>query len=792
MENIRKSFLINRDKSLIVGATAFFIVLCFFYFFVIDDVAAESWKLGMSFWGVLVATAVLIIAYKKFDDLKIFRLSLIITYVIYLFADIFWFKGVVIDQIEVLSSHPSIILYILNNIFLAISVFFLIKERLKIWNNTRPIIDGVLIGILVCIAIWMMFYDRIESLYLINEFEKLDLIVDFVYIITDFTSIFTLLIFLYIEKVQTEKNTIKSMFVGYILFFIADVVYIYLYWNQIYSMDRFVDVIWPLSLILIAGASFRKLETSEANIDYIYDNLAHKEASYDKAAIMIIISLLVLILIVSQGMLALIVIVPVIAFRLLLSKHITVNNNNRILNYKYEDSNISLRQINRKLVEGNRNLDMLANFDTLTRTYNRRRLILEIERFIEREDEDSRFAILFIDIDRFKAINDNYGHDFGDLVLIETAKRLSGIIGKNDIISRQGGDEFVIVIDKYENITKIEYICNQIIEEMKREYKLQSRTINTSASVGVVLYPEDSRSLEGLYKYADLALYKAKKSGRNKFVFFDSTLRDIEERRLKIENKIYKAIKANEFYIEYQPQINSYTQEIMGMEALLRWNNSELGMITPGEFIPIAEENGLILELGNFVLNKAIYDIKMINNKYHMDYKVAINVSLKQFYSDDFVELLKDRIKFHKIKPSWVDIEITESFIENGEIDFIEKLEKIKDLGVSISIDDFGTGYSSFAYLKNYPVDYLKIDMEFIKGIATNTQDLKIVKAIISMCKDLGIRTVAEGVETAAQYNLLKKFRCDYIQGYYFSRPISLEAIEKEFIINEESEEESV
>lgn len=792
MENIRKKFLINRDTSLIRGATAFFIVLCFIYFFVIDDIQAENWKLGMSFWGVLASTIVLCIAYKKFDDFRVFRLSLIMAYIIYLFADVFWFKGMVIDQIEILSSHPSIVLYILNNFFLAVSVVLLIKERIKDWNNTRLIIDAFLVVGLVYVIIWIIFSNEIENAYAIIEYEKLDLFVDFIYIITNFTSILTLSTFAYIEKSQKGKNNIKAIIMGYTLFFMADLVYIYLNLNQVYYADRFVDVIWPLALVIIAGASFKKIETVktfEVHSDDMENVINKKEIKYDKTAIILITFLSIVVLLMARDILALIVIIPIIAFRILLSKHITVNNSNQVLNNKYEDSNVRVLEINRKLVEINQRLNQLANFDPLTNTYNRRRLIEEIERLIKTSNEDSKFAILFIDIDRFKHINDNYGHDFGDLVLRETAKRLSNVIGKNDIISRQGGDEFVIVLDEYGDTAKVEQICNKVVEEMKREYKLSKRVINTSASVGVVLYPDDATSLELLYKYADLALYKSKNSGKGKFIFFDSYLKATEERRLDLENQMYKGIKGNEFYVEYQPQVNSYTREIIGMEALLRWNNTELGTVNPGEFIPIAEENGLILELGNFVLNKAICDIKTINNKYNTDYKVGINVSLKQFYSDDFVELLKDRIKFYGIKPSWVGIEITESFMENSEITFIEKLEEIKSLGVSISIDDFGTGYSSLAYLKNYPVDYLKIDMEFIKGIVNNTQDLKIVKAIISMCKELGIKTVAEGVETIQQYNILKKFRCDYIQGYYFSKPTSLETIEKEFILDQEDEE---
>ncbi|MGL5098700.1 MAG: putative bifunctional diguanylate cyclase/phosphodiesterase [Fusobacteriaceae bacterium] len=448
---------------------------------------------------------------------------------------------------------------------------------------------------------------------------------------------------------------------------------------------------------------------------------------------------------------------------------------NDLLNIKYRKANELLLQNNQKLYE-------MANKDALTGIYNRRWLIEELKNLTENIKHHRGFAMLFVDLDRFKNINDTYGHDIGDLLLKESVKRFQEIVEEGDFVARQGGDEFVIILKGAKNKEYVSGKCSQILNNMGKEFFLSGKKIKTSVSIGVALYPEHAQNHMELMKYGDRALYKSKVGGKNCFYIYGEDLQKIQDRRFLIENKLQNARIRKELYLLYQPQIDLKTGKMTGIEALLRWKNNELGEVSPNEFIPIAEEIGVIHSLGEFAIAEASRDIKYLNEKYDKNLKVGINVSPKQFFTDGFFLTLRKNMAENRVSPKWLDIEITENMAISNEAEVIRRLEALNRLGVSISIDDFGTGYSSLAYLKKYPVTTLKIAMELIRDLDKGKQDYNIVKAVIAMCREMGIETIAEGVENSHHFQILKDFGCDRIQGYYISEPGTIRDIEGKFL----------
>ncbi|MGL4733209.1 MAG: putative bifunctional diguanylate cyclase/phosphodiesterase, partial [Fusobacteriaceae bacterium] len=425
----------------------------------------------------------------------------------------------------------------------------------------------------------------------------------------------------------------------------------------------------------------------------------------------------------------------------------------------------------------------MASTDVLTGIYNRRKLIEELENLTEKKFKLDKFTLLFLDLDGFKNINDNYGHDTGDQLLKECAKRLVRSVGRNNFVARQGGDEFVIILKDESDREYISKKSQEILKNMEHEFVLNGKTLKISMSIGAAVFPKDALNYRELMKCSGYALAKSKKNGKNQFQIYDEELQKHQIRKSLIETYIKNPQIKEELYILYQPQIDTKSGKLVGIEALLRWRNSELGEVSPKEFIPIAEEVGAIHLIGKIVIEEASKTIKYINEKYGKNIKMGINVSPKQFFSEDILSTLEKNIEENGIDPKWLDIEITENTAMTNDSTLIVKLREMSRLGLTISIDDFGTGYSSLAYLKNYPVNTLKIAMDLVKDLNKgNKQDYQIVKAVTAMCKELGIETIAEGVENSENFQILKEMGCDRIQGYYFSRPIRLEDVEKDFL----------
>lgn len=422
-------------------------------------------------------------------------------------------------------------------------------------------------------------------------------------------------------------------------------------------------------------------------------------------------------------------------------------------------------------------ISKLAYFDSLTLLPNRTMLEKAVNRFMTKSSRDETYgALMFIDLDDFKTVNDTKGHLVGDKILIECAKRLKKIVREYDTVSRFGGDEFVILFDAQttnkENAgINQSLIAKKILSEIKKTIYIKEFEFTIGASIGIVLFKGEDKSLNELMKYADSAMYHAKEIGKNNFCFFDPKLQEDIERSVYLTEKLKKSIENNELEVYYQTQVNSF-DEIIGVEFLLRWFNKELGFVSPEEFIPIAEESGYIITLGEFVLKEAIkYLKKWEKDEIKSLWRISINVSLLQFEKDDFILLVQELVLTHNIQASRLRLEITESFLLKDKYNIIDKINFLKRLGITLSIDDFGTGYSSLSYLKKLPIDELKIDRSFIKDILDDESDEVIVQAIFSIGKKFGFDVIAEGVETKALQEKLILMNCKYFQGYYFGKP---------------------
>ena len=433
----------------------------------------------------------------------------------------------------------------------------------------------------------------------------------------------------------------------------------------------------------------------------------------------------------------------------------------------------------RKITEDK--IKFMAYYDSLTKLPNRTLLMNKLNEQLEPlYNENAEGAVFFIDLDNFKNINDTLGHDYGDKLLIHLAKQFESLIDEGDTICRLGGDEFILLHPYYKE-SKVESYAKRMLGLFNKAFKIDNRLIYITASIGIALYPKDGTDTNTILKNADSAMYKAKELGKNRFSLFDPEMYLKLERKISIERILRTAIENNELSINYQPQYDAQNNEIFGFEALIRLNSKELGFISPLEFIPIAEECGYITKISRWVLNESCrQSVKWLEAGYKFK-SISINISSVDIQEPDFLDNIKEIFKTTSINPNIVELEITETVLMQSLDCSIEILKKLMDMGIRIALDDFGTGYSSLSYLRKIPISTLKIDKSFIDNITSNKKEESIINNIIQMAHSMDLKVVAEGVETKEQLSILKERNCDYIQGYYFSKPLHASEIEKLF-----------
>jgi diguanylate cyclase (GGDEF)-like protein len=433
---------------------------------------------------------------------------------------------------------------------------------------------------------------------------------------------------------------------------------------------------------------------------------------------------------------------------------------------------LSLRILQQKRRTEDR-INYLAFHDELTSLPNRMMLNERLDQALARHSRsDTQLAIVFMDLDRFKVINDSLGHEAGDALLRQVADRLRGESRKGDTVARMGGDEFVLLIENPESLMDVSACAQRVVERLSAPYVLGRSDCHITVSVGISIYPSDGVDSQTLLKAADVAMYRAKEIGRNNYLRYEPSMNVHSLERLELESDLRHALERDEFLLHYQPKVETTTGMITGTEALLRWKHPLRGLISPNAFIPLAEETGLIVPIGEWVLATACAQNKVWQDSGLPNLTVSVNLSARQFGDPMLLENLTRIISASGLDPSGLELEITESMVMSHGACAVAVLENLKSIGVQIAMDDFGTGYSSLAYLKRFPIDTLKVDRSFIRDIPADSSDMKITRAIIALAHGLKLKVVAEGVETADQLKFLRAHHCDSVQGYFLHPPL--------------------
>lgn len=456
-----------------------------------------------------------------------------------------------------------------------------------------------------------------------------------------------------------------------------------------------------------------------------------------------------------------------------LSQHF--NDMMQIIANNYDELNDTKQQLEHSQEELQTNyaqIEKLAYTDTLTGLANRVAFMTRANELFNQTGGFIMRAILFIDLDNFKNVNDTLGHDYGDLLLQQIAEKLSTLMSEDDLFARTGGDEFLVLRNQVSSQDELDQFASQLIAIAQHPFQLDDEVVHVSMSIGVAIFPQNGLTINELIKNADIAMYSAKQAGKSGYCFFNSSMEDEVNHKNELEEILRNAIQNRELYLVYQPQCDISTGQITGCEALMRLRNGYLGQISPAEFIPIAEESGIIHELGAWALEHACDFNKQLLDAGYGPITMSVNVSLIQLKSPDFVQRVVEILDRTKLPPQYLELEVTESVLMQSMEQNIELINQLRSLGIRIALDDFGTGYSSFNYLTQIPIDTLKMDKSFVDNISTDSKDCYVAETIISLAHKLNISVVAEGVEESDQLRILKENSCDILQGYLFSKPI--------------------
>jgi diguanylate cyclase (GGDEF)-like protein len=392
---------------------------------------------------------------------------------------------------------------------------------------------------------------------------------------------------------------------------------------------------------------------------------------------------------------------------------------------------------------------------------------------IRSQRERSRLAILFIDLDHFKEVNDTLGHHQGDILLVDAARRIGACVRKSDTVARLGGDEFTVILSELDRTERVEQIAQQIIDSLRAPFSLGQEQAFVSASIGITLYPDDALDIDDLLKHADQAMYAAKDAGRNRYAYFTPTLQIAALNRMRLTNDLRGALKANQLALYFQPIVHLASGRVHKAEALIRWQHPQRGMVSPYEFIPLAEVSGLILDIGQWVFHAAAGWAERWRREVDADFQISINQSPLEFQREDGgYGAWLEHLRALGLPGQALVVEITEGLLLDANTIVSDKLLQLRDAGIQVALDDFGTGYSSLSYLKKFDIDYLKIDRSFTRNLAPDSSDMALSDAIIVMAHKLGLKVIAEGVETPEQRDLLAAAGCDYGQGYLFAKPM--------------------
>lgn len=733
---------------------------------------------------VSLSTAVIILLNLNRDTFfKLSRGFLGLTALTWGIADVVWMWMANYLGTDPEESVLLLYLYILPNIMLMMAGLSYFFTNMKKWHRFQLLVDTAAVFLTVLLVLWNSLIDHFD-------FESMDiheLVTTIAYVLTDATAFAVMVILITSARVNKISTTIKLIIVGYFGYILTDFYYIYIYTIGEYQPNEAIDIFYILSIGMFGIAALYDIH----NPNLIQNPAFVKEPQNTGNSYRLLLFMGVPIAMVFAGILELTILLLLMIIMMLYEfvsgyiqlfiKNEHLLDKERLLNEKLE---AIIETRTNALRRANEQLEKSADLDSLTGMNNRRFFLNKLNELIA--GEQSEFSIYYMDLDHFKTINDIHGHDMGDRVLKALAVRFNSWQTPNCIVSRVGGDEFALIhIHQDENSKKeTEEICKRLIQLFNDHIFIDNYVFEVGVSIGIARYPYDSQEREVLVRYADLAMYQAKKAQHdNKCMFYNAQHGAFVERKNKIELLLKTIDYDQEFELHYQPQFLSDGSSVLGLEALLRWNSPELGSVSPVEFIQIAEETDNIIKIGKWVIDKAFNQIAQWNRLYGLSLKMGVNLSPLQFDSIDFFPYIQFKLVEYLVDPNWIDFEITETSAMNSGTLMEETFTALSGLGVQISIDDFGTGYSSLSYIKRFDIDQLKIAKELIDYIVENSAERLIIKAIILMAKGMGLLTIAEGVETEEQLNILRTLGCDAIQGYYFSRPLPKEMFEEKYLI---------
>ncbi len=726
-----------------------------------------------------------IIRYHKINLASWVYISLGLASLTWLISDMIWILYELVFHTDPNEENLFMVLYLLPNLFFAISAGVAVTIHRNKAGTAQLILDILAMVSMEAILLWLLFFRNHITVTHHPDLAKLMILF---YAVCDLFAISSIIIWLASLRWMSIGRIRILISAGILVYSLIDVVYAYLYLNGQYIPNTIVDGIYIGAFLLLAAGCISNnfhLPDLAGPIDNNTDVL-NSNAKNIKTGFLLTVPVILLVLdrniAVSEVLLILLIAITyhvISSFLESSAKSKLLLSSERLTNATLEKC---VAQRTQQLTAANCELDLLSKQDFITPLYNRRFFLTELGRLIENSKNGQTIALFYIDLDHFKAINDTYGHDTGDAVLIEIARRLSSVATEGTLLARLGGDEFVFAFPGCSNVGQAEKIVKQIYQCCEAQIKLDPYDFNITLSIGITFYPADAQDRGILMKNADIAMYYAKEQGINQHAYFSSLLHERVIRRNNLELGLKKSNFDKEFELVYQPQVTIPDRKVTGAEALLRWHHPELGLITPDEFIPIAEETGLIVPLGDWIIHSALRQASKWNRLNDQPIKIGVNISSLQLANVSFAARLLNAMSEYEVQAEWVDIEITENAAMKEADKANEVFRAITEMGITISIDDFGTGYSSLSYLKKFAIDRIKIAKPLVDNLANDYRDANIVKAIISMAKALGIRVIAEGVEFEDQFKTLAEYSCDEVQGYLTGKPMSAAVFEKLFL----------
>ncbi|MDR6999103.1 DUF4084 domain-containing protein [Neobacillus niacini] len=746
----------------------------------------------------------LFLVYKKLkNNDKYFWLLMSLGSFSYVIAEVIWDYYENFLRVEVPFPGWPDLFYMLQIVFYLLAFLFKIWYKRDGLHLIKFIFDTCII---MTVAITFSWYFIIKEILTQHHVSTLFKFVSMGYPIGDLILILGAVSFLMGSEYFFPSRVLYLILGSLVIQVFADSAFLYLSAKSLYVSGGPYDPLWALSLLLmgISGTYYRP----DNNKNYFQDINKKKKTYFIKDFFSFRLLLpylsvifLFMVMIIQRREINSLIVGSAVAIFLVISRQIFTLLENQTLLTKYhtlteeleqkiEERTEELSNKNQQLITAVHKMKHMAYHDVLSGLPNRRLFLEHLSIAIADAKRNSyKLAVVFIDLDRFKNINDTLGHDFGDLLLKHVSKQMLNCLRKMDTISRQGGDEFTILLNEISNETEIIQLIQQLQSIVAKSIRIKGHELHVSMSIGIAVYPADGSSPEELMKHADMAMYSAKEGGRNSFKFFSTEMNDNISRKMQLENGLRKAIANDEFILHYQPQVNIETGKVIGVESLIRWNPRDAGLISPGEFIPLAEETRLIIPIGEWVLYNACKQAKIWHNSGYSNLKLAVNLSPLQFLHENLVNMVSTILKETGFNPYFLEIEITEGVAVYDAEEAILKMQALRDLGVRISIDDFGTGYSSLIYLKRFPINTLKIAQPFIQDIIRNSSDKSLVSAMISMAHSLGLSVIAEGVETKEQLHALVDLDCDEVQGYIYSKPLTARQfnamIERDFLADQ-------